>query len=148
MGKIKVYLSASIEDKDSILKFIQNIEKAHKDKYEITCRWWDRIGNDKITYALECMNGVKEADLFLMYNGNKKTTGKSIELGMAIILGKIIRVYGNPLTTIFNSLIKYCGKELPKDLNDPPKYDFFLIDKEEPSFDNLFKEKPKNKTTE
>ena len=116
--KIRVYLSASIDDREKVLEFIGNIEREHGGRYQITCRWWDNIGDDKITYALECIIGVKECDLFLIFNGDKKTSGKTIELGMAIILGKVIRLYGNPLTTIFGSLIKYYGNRLPKNLNE------------------------------
>ena len=116
--KIKIYISASLQDRGVVQQFKNNIDDAHKGKYEITCRWWDEDDDDPITRALECKIGVAECDLFIMYNGTKKTTGKSIELGMAILAGKPTLIYGEPLTTSFRAVVKYCGNKLPESLND------------------------------
>ena len=116
--KIKIYVSASFNDKEKIIRFKKYIDNAHDGKYEITCRWWDHTGDDSITYALEDLIGVRECDIFILYNGSEKTSGKIFEFGMAVALGKTIKIYGNPLTTVFRHFGEYCGLRLPRNLND------------------------------
>lgn len=115
--KIRIYISASWDDRDKVMEFKNNIDDSHKGRYELTCRWWDHTGDDSITYALEDVIGVSKCDIFIFYNGEKKTSGKFIEFGMALAFRKTIKVYGKPLTTVFRKLTEYCGEELPKNLN-------------------------------
>jgi len=61
-------------------------------------------------YIEEDIKAIRKCDLFIMYNTNKKTSGKFIELGMAIILNKPILIYGKDITSMFKSRTQYCGE--------------------------------------
>lgn len=67
------------------------------------------MDGDKNQYAQMDLVAIRECDCFLMYNGNRKSSGKFIELGMAIAFNKPIYVLGNQLTSIFKFFTQYIG---------------------------------------
>lgn len=115
----RVYVSSSWEDKEvahSIAILFMRMG------YDITCEWWNHSGKNRLMYGIEDKIGVEDCDLFIFYNGEHKTTSKFVELGIAIGLGKPVRIYGNPISGVFGSNIMYCGK-LPDDIvNNIEKY--------------------------
>jgi hypothetical protein len=111
---MKVYLSASWDDRDIVIEFKDRLYSLYGDRIVVTCSWWEHVGRDTIIYAFEDRNGVDACDLFILYNTKKKTGGKLIEYGMACGLRKIVWVYGIPLTTIFRHLSQYRGEKLPE----------------------------------
>lgn len=73
--------------------------------------WWFHVNEGKgLHYALEDMDNVKKADLLIVYNSGKKTTGKLIEIGMALALDKRVFIYGKPITGVYSNLVKYMGE--------------------------------------
>jgi len=98
---LKIYISGALKDEKECIKIANKYEN---DGHIITRKWWEFKSNDpdvKKAYANMCKKAIKECDLFILYNSDSITSGRYTELGMAIILEKMIYVYGNPLTTIF-----------------------------------------------
>lgn len=78
----------------------------------ITREWWKHTNMEfKEKYARRDMKAIIRCDLFIFYNSKTKTSGKYVELGMAIALNKPVHIYGKPLTTIFrHNFTEYKGK--------------------------------------
>lgn len=51
----------------------------------------------------EDIKAIKECELFVLYNGERKSGGKYIELGIAIAFNKPVVIYGNNITSIYKS---------------------------------------------
>jgi nucleoside 2-deoxyribosyltransferase len=104
MKNTKIYVAASFEDR----QIVSQIEQSLIIKgYEIVSNWTDHLNLDKADeYAEEDLNNIKQADLLIMYNSNLKTTGKFIEVGMAIMKNIPVIVIGNSLTSVFKKYVK------------------------------------------
>ena len=101
-----MYICGSVEDVESIKKLASFFEF---NGFEITRDWWNHIDRDedsKNFYACEDLIAIKKCDLFVIYEGNIKTSGKYIELGIAIALGKPIFNLNKRLTSVFKVFTK------------------------------------------
>jgi len=101
-----VYISGSLEDEKEII----NIANFLKSKgFIITREWWNhKDKNLKSHYAAEDLIAINKCDLFIIYDSDTKTSGKYIELGIAIGLNKTIINLGKKLTSVFNVFAPYC----------------------------------------
>ena len=107
---IKFYVAASWEDRHIAESMANEIKRKYG--WENTSIWWtheDR--NKKLMYAVEDVDNVRECDVLFVYNGELKTAGKFIEIGIALGLKKPVFLFGKPLTTIFGELIIYKGEK-------------------------------------
>lgn len=98
---MKVYVSGAEEDEEECIKIADKFER---EGHIITRKWWNYKSDDtEVLKAYVNMDkkAIKECDLFVLYNGNYFTSGRYIELGMALILDKMVYVYGKHLTTMF-----------------------------------------------
>lgn len=107
---MKIYVSGSVDEKDIIIK----IASYYSENYKciITRPWWTIRPNnetDRSMFAIKDEIAIKECDIFILYNSGNKTSGKFIELGIAIALNKKIFVYGKPLTSVFRCKTYYIG---------------------------------------
>lgn len=107
---IKFFVAASWEDKKIAEGFANEITKKYN--WENVSIWWTHADrNKKLQYAMEDLENLKKADVLFVYNGELKTAGKLIEIGIALGLGKPIFLYGNELTTVYNEIIIYKGEK-------------------------------------
>lgn len=106
---MKVYVSSAMEDEEEAIKIAEYYENSG---HTITRKWWLFKSNDpeeKKAFANMDKKAIRECDLFILYNSDYFTSGKYIELGMAIILEKLVFIYGKKLTTIFRHDCHYKG---------------------------------------
>lgn len=112
MKTIKFFVAGSWEDRAICKKLAKTIEE----KFNWICNtdWWTHEGREKrIKYAIEDLENLKDSDVFFLYNGDKKTSGKLIEVGIGLCQKIPVYVYGNKLTTVYDELVIYKGKKLP-----------------------------------
>lgn len=108
-----IFIAGSMKDVEKIKK-IANVYEEYG--HVIKRKWWNQTDeNKKHEYALEDKKAIKKCDLFIMYNGTKKTGGKYVELGMALMEDKEVHVYGKKLTTIYRHLTKYISEYFDKE---------------------------------
>ena len=105
-----MFIAGSIEDKDKLIKLVEHFEIMG---CVITRKWWkfttDKEHNYPI-YVEEDIKAIKECDLFVLFNTDKKTGGKYIEIGIAIAFNKPILIYGDNITSIYRSRV-HCIRE-------------------------------------
>ena len=115
----KIYLASSVEDKSIVKKIDEQIKEYN---IEVIFKWWEFYPNselDKENHINHSIKAIKECDLFVLYNSfnSKKTSGKYIELGIAIALNKPILCIGH-ITSIFKysilSSIGQFSKNIPE----------------------------------
>ena len=107
---IKFFVAASWEDKE-IAKDMA-IDISMKFLWENVSTWWTHADrNKKLKYAMEDLENLKRADVLFVYNGEKKTSGKLIEIGIALGLGKKVFLYGNKLSTVYDEILIYKGRK-------------------------------------
>jgi nucleoside 2-deoxyribosyltransferase len=96
---MKFYIGSSYDDRIIAKEFADKMEeRGHK----CTCKWWRHWNEDRSNvYCEEDIAGVEACEIFVIYNGPKKSPGKLIEAGMAIALGKPVYLFGQKLNTIF-----------------------------------------------
>ena len=83
---MKVYISGSLEDEKEVIK-IANFLKANG--HTITREWWNHKNKDlKNEYAYQDLIAIINCDLFVIFDSETKTSGKYIEVGIAIGLKK------------------------------------------------------------
>jgi len=106
---LKIFIAGSISDIKPIKELSEIYEMASD---VITRKWWDELDKPKKISMRENIEAIEECELFVFYNGNEKTSGKYVELGVAIALNKNITFFGEKLTTIYSNC-----KELKKPNN-------------------------------
>lgn len=109
--QVRFYIAASYDDKEIAKKIALYFE----DKYGwiCTCYWWTHIKVnefDRLSFAAEDLKSVKDSDLFFMYNSEKKTGGKMVEMGIALAIGIPVYIIGKKITTVFGELTNYLGE--------------------------------------
>ena len=107
---IKFFVASSWEDRHIAMQMANDITRIYRWKNVST--WWlhaDR--NQKLRYAVEDLFNLKRADVLFVYNGELKTAGKLIEIGIALALKIPVFLYGNKLTTVYEHLIIYKGEK-------------------------------------
>jgi len=109
----KIYVCASFED----ALLVQQIEKALREKgFEITSNWTNHINeNEKLAYAKEDFDGIVQCDILVCWNNGRRSMGKITEIGMALGMRKLVLVFGEKYTGIFESMVVNC--EFPSSLN-------------------------------
>lgn len=106
---MKVYICASLEDEKEAIE-IANFLKARG--HTITREWWNyKNKNLKDEYAFQDLIAIKECDFFVIFDSETKTSGKYIELGIAIGLGKPIINLGKKLTSVFKIFTSYSSSK-------------------------------------
>ena len=101
-----MYICGSVDDIEPIKKLANFFALIG---FKATRDWWNYINKDedsKNFYACEDLIAIKKCDLFVIYEGNIKTSGKYIELGIAIALGKPIINLNKRLTSVFKVFTK------------------------------------------
>lgn len=116
---MKLYLSSSVCDMQVLKELSKKLESLG---HTITRKWWENTEGNKEeqdSYAIKDKEAIEKCDLFIMYNGEKKTSGKLIEFGIAIGCGKPIIKFGNKLTSVFSCFGRSYKniKNLIKDIN-------------------------------
>ena len=102
--KTKIYVGASFEDR-LIVKELENKLKSRG--FKITSNWTEHFNkNECEMYAKEDLQGIKDADILVVYNSSHKTTGKITEIGMAIYKGIPVLVFGEPYSSIFSYMVQ------------------------------------------
>jgi nucleoside 2-deoxyribosyltransferase len=102
--KKRIYVAASWNDRTSVKAVMLRLEKLG---YEIAEDWTPHEDKEKtLEYCELDIKGVETCDLFVLMNSNRSTTGKFIETGMAIALGKPVISFGEKVTTVFKHRIK------------------------------------------
>lgn len=106
---MKAYISGSLEDEKEVIKLANMLKYIG---FEITREWWNHKNmNLKSLYACEDLIAIQKCDLFIIYNSDIKTSGKFIELGIAIGLNKPIISMGKELTSPFKIFAPYLTDE-------------------------------------
>ena len=111
---MKVYIAASLEDGEIARYYASTLEETLS--AEITFKWWecephpDSLEEKMQQICAEEM-GIINCDVFIFYNGEKKTSGKYVEYGMAEILWKPIIIIGEEPSMLFKHRAKtFIGK--------------------------------------
>lgn len=86
---IKIYIAATFEKKDYMLKLFKMI----KDHFavELSCDWSTHNGRsylEMLRYIEADKKGIREADLIIFINDGQRTIGKHFELGYAVAFNK------------------------------------------------------------
>jgi len=98
-----VFVAASWADREVAKQISEELEK--DGLFNVTTRWWNHTGQNNACYAREDIDSVKAADIFVMYNTEKRTTGKIAELGMALLRGIPIFIFGEKIDSIYGSIV-------------------------------------------
>jgi hypothetical protein len=99
---LRVYLASSWEYKDIVKGLMKYLEEKG---CTITEDWTTHEDPKREEeWAKRDYQGVEICDVFIIYEPKKRTSGKYIELGMALAWGKPIYVVGE-ITTVFRTLI-------------------------------------------
>ena len=107
---MKFFIAGSWEDRDMVEKLTHDIWKKFGN-WNSTTSWWKH--EDKglgLAYAYDDKENLRKADIFIIYNTDRKSTGKIVELGMAIAWDKPIFVYGKPISGVYETFTKYMGE--------------------------------------
>jgi hypothetical protein len=107
---INFFVASSWEDRDIARRMALQISQKYGWKNVST--WWlheDR--GKKLQYAVEDITNLRKADMLFVYNGEHKTAGKFIEIGIALELRIPVFIYGNKLTTVYENLVVYKGEK-------------------------------------
>jgi len=108
---IKFFVAASWFDKDKASDMAYIISMRYG--WQCTSYWWKHEDpKHRLSYAIEDLKNLREADYLFVYNGEHKTTGKLIEIGVALGLGIPVFVYGNKISGVYSELIIYKGEKL------------------------------------
>lgn len=107
---IKFFIAGSWEDRIICRDFAEELINDNKN-WICTTNWWEHGDKNKsLQYAIEDLENLKSSDILIVYNSDKKTTGKLIEIGIALGLKIPVFIYGNNITGIYKELIKYKGQ--------------------------------------
>lgn len=107
---VKIYVAGPWDFRGEAKEAARKFEQAG---FEITHDWWsyDDISKDDLEkhrkYAQEDMNAVIRADVLFLMNlqeRGRETSGKAVETGIALALGKRILAMGIKYTNIFQYL--------------------------------------------
>jgi hypothetical protein len=103
----KIYLAASFEDHKKVFDIARMLKlKGHI----ITCDWWNHLENDMERYAKEDYDGVKQADMIVVINNGRKSTGKLVEIGLGLAWNIPIHVFEENITGVYSTMVNYHGK--------------------------------------
>lgn len=101
---IRIYIAGSWQDRKDVAKLAELLEEGGN--FEVTEHWWKHKSRDKWSdYAQGDFKAINLSEFFVLYNGEKTTAGKYVEMGMAIQLGIPILVLRNKMTTVFRYFI-------------------------------------------
>jgi hypothetical protein len=101
---LKIYIGASWGDRLLVKEVCEILENYGIRQME---DWWTHIDRGKWRqYAISDRVAVRQAGVFILYNGDKKTSGKMIEFGMAIEREIPIWSFGNKINSVFRYFIK------------------------------------------
>jgi len=107
---IKFFVASSWEDRQIAQEMARDV--SIKYNWVNVSEWWKHEDRSKkLQYAVEDLANLKQADVLFVYNGEKKTAGKYVEMGIALALNKPVFLYGNKLTTVYNELVIYKGEK-------------------------------------
>lgn len=112
---MKIYISASLEDVEKIKTLAKKLQL---DGHTITFAWWEhnpQLHREKVIHCKESLKGIRQCEFFLFYNGNKKTSGKYVELGMALSEKKYIVGMGIKVSGIFHTMFNEWIDTSPSD---------------------------------
>jgi ATP adenylyltransferase/5',5'''-P-1,P-4-tetraphosphate phosphorylase II len=102
---MNIFVAASWSDRWVAKQIAQSLQKHG---IEITSKWWTHEDSTKSEdWCNDDITNMENADILVIYNSGKKTGGKHVELGMAIMRDIPILVFGQPLTTVYRHRTKF-----------------------------------------